>query len=143
MVPIEPEIIFWIASSSRFNHRLTGANDCPLGFVMSAVKISDYTGAAALLDDLPIGPPPRPRERPPLPDADLVADMRALVAGLPTYGCRRRVHTLLRDVRDLVVATVEHRYRQVHRVPEPIEWMTDNGSCYTSCDTRGFARDAG
>jgi putative transposase len=34
-------------------------------------------------------PPPRPRGRPPLPDADLVADIRALVADLPTYGYRR------------------------------------------------------
>ena len=168
-------------------------------------------------------PPPRPRGRPPLPDADLVADIRALVADLPTYGYRR-VHALLRrqaettgraspnpkrvyrvmkvhglllqrdgerreerrhdgrvavdqrntrwcsdgleiacdngekvrvafaldccdreamghvattagitaeDVRDLMVATVEHRYGQVNRVPEPIEWLTDNGSCYT------------
>lgn len=40
-------------------------------------------------------PPPRPRGRPPLPDADLVGDIRALVAGLPTYGYRR-VHALLR-----------------------------------------------
>jgi transposase InsO family protein len=44
------------------------------------------------------------------------------------------------DVRDLMVATVEHRYGQVNRVPEPIEWLTDNGSCYTARDTRAFAR---
>lgn len=180
-------------------------------------------------------PPPRPRGRPPLPDAELVADIRALVADLPTYGYRR-VHALLRrqaettgraspnpkrvyrvmkvhglllqrdgerreerrhdgrvavdrcntrwcsdgleiacdngekvrvafaldccdreamghvattggitaaDVRDLMVATVEHRYGQVNRVPEPIEWLTDNGSCYTARDTRAFARDIG
>jgi putative transposase len=30
------------------------------------------------------------------------------------------------DVQDLMVATVEHRYGQVNRVPEPIEWLTDN-----------------
>jgi len=40
-------------------------------------------------------PPPRPRGRPPLPGAELVADIRALVAELPTYGYRR-VHALLR-----------------------------------------------
>ena len=40
-------------------------------------------------------PPPRPRGRPPLPDAELVAEIRALVADLPTYGYRR-VHALLR-----------------------------------------------
>ena len=33
------------------------------------------------------------------------------------------------DVQDLMVATVEHRYGRVNRVPEPIEWLTDNGSC--------------
>jgi hypothetical protein len=40
-------------------------------------------------------PPPRPRGRPPLPGAELVADIRMLVAGLPTYGYRR-AHALLR-----------------------------------------------
>jgi putative transposase len=29
-------------------------------------------------------PPPRPRGRPPLPDVELVADIRLLVANLPT-----------------------------------------------------------
>lgn len=179
--------------------------------------------------------PPQPRGRPPLPDAGLVADIRALVAELPTYGYRR-VHALLRrqaeasgraapnpkrvyrvmklhglllqrhsgrgeerrhdgriavdtrnsrwcsdgleigcdngekvrvafaldccdreamsyvattggitaeDVRDLMVATVEHRFGQVNRLPSTIEWLTDNGSCYTANDTRRFARDIG
>jgi len=169
-------------------------------------------------------PPPRQRGRPPLPDAELVADIRALVAELPTYGYRR-VHALLRrqaqetgraapnpkrvyrimkvhglllqphngkgeerrhdgrvavdhrntrwcsgaleiacdngekvrvaftldccdreamghvattgsitaeDVQDLMVATVEHQYGAVNRLPEPIEWLSDNGSCYTA-----------
>ena len=40
------------------------------------------------------------------------------------------------DVQDLMVTTVEHRYGQVNRVPEPIEWLTDNGSCYTVRNTR-------
>jgi putative transposase len=180
-------------------------------------------------------PASRPRGRPPLPDAELVADIRALVADLPTYGYRRvhallrreaektgrdapnpkrvyrvmKVHRLLlqrdgerreerrhdgrvavdlrntrwcsdgleitwpqrregacclrarllrprghgtrgndgrhhrRDVQDLMVATVEHRYGQVNRVPEPIEWLTDNGSCYTARNTRAFARGIG
>jgi putative transposase len=34
-------------------------------------------------------PPPRRRGRPPLPDAEQVADIRVLVADLPTYGYRR------------------------------------------------------
>lgn len=170
-----------------------------------------------------------------MPDTDLVADIRALIADLPTYGYRR-VHALLRrqaeesgrsapnpkrvyrvmklhglllqrhsgrgeerrhdgriavdtrntrwcsdgleigcdngekvrvafaldccdreamsyvattsgitaeDVRDLMVATVEHRFGQVNRAPSEIEWLTDNGSCYTAHDTRRFARDIG
>ncbi len=47
------------------------------------------------------------------------------------------------DVQDLLVATVEHRYGHVNRLPKPIEWLTDNGSCYTARDTRTFARDIG
>ena len=34
-------------------HAVTDANGRPLSFFMIAGKISDYTGAAALLDDLP------------------------------------------------------------------------------------------
>ena len=179
--------------------------------------------------------PLRRRGRPPLPDAELVAEIRMAIAELPTYGYRR-VHALLRrqaektgragpnqkrvyrvmkvhglllqrhsgrhderrhdgrvavdqrntrwcsdgleiacdngekvrvafaldccdreamghvattggitaeDVQDLIVATVEHRYGRVNRVPEPIEWLSDNGSCYTARDTRAFARDIG
>ena len=47
------------------------------------------------------------------------------------------------DVQDLMVATVEHRYGQVNRVPEPIEWLTDQGSCYTARNTPAFARGIG
>jgi len=152
--------------------------------------------------------PPRRRGRSPLPDAELVADIRALVADLPTYGYRR-VHALLlqphsgkgeerrpdsrvavdrrntrwcsdaleigcdngekvriafaldrcdreamghvattggiaaEDLRDLMVATVEHRFGPVNRLAEPIEWLSDNGSPYVVGDTRRFARDIG
>ena len=177
---------------------------------------------------------PRRRGRPPLPDAEMLADIRRLIADLPTYGYRR-VHALLRreaeengraapnlkriyrimklhglllqrhsgrgadrrhegriavatrnsrwcsdgleigcdnekvriafaldccnreamsyvattggitaeDVRDPMVATVEHRFGQVNALPHAIEWLTDNGSCYTAHDTRRFARDIG
>ena len=47
------------------------------------------------------------------------------------------------DVRDLMVATVEHRFGQVNALPHAIEWLTDNGNCYTAHDTRRFARDIG
>ncbi len=34
------------------------------------------------------------------------------------------------DVPDLMVATVEHRFGPVNKVPSPILWLTDNGGCY-------------
>ena len=47
------------------------------------------------------------------------------------------------DVRDLMVAAVEHRFGRVNRLPITIEWLSDNGSCYVSGDTRSFAQDIG
>jgi putative transposase len=34
------------------------------------------------------------------------------------------------DVRDLMVAAVEHRFGRVNRLPVTIEWLSDNRSCY-------------
>ena len=48
-----------------------------------------------------------------------------------------------KDVRDLMVAAVEHRFGPVIRLPGPIEWLTDNGSCFVARETRRFARDIG
>ena len=47
------------------------------------------------------------------------------------------------DVRDLMLAAVEHRFGLVNRLPVTIEWLTDNGSCYVAGETRSFARDIG
>lgn len=47
------------------------------------------------------------------------------------------------DVRDLMVAAVEQRFGRVNRLPQPIEWLSDNGSPYVARDTRTFARDIG
>ena len=47
------------------------------------------------------------------------------------------------DVRDLMVAAVEHRFGQVNHLPGAIEWLTDNGSCYVARDTKRFARSIG
>ena len=47
------------------------------------------------------------------------------------------------DVRDLMVAAIEQRFGQINRLPTPIEWLTDNGSCYTATETRNFAKDIG
>jgi transposase InsO family protein len=48
-----------------------------------------------------------------------------------------------KDVRDLMVAAVEHRFGRVNRLPLTIEWLSDNGSCSIAGDTRSFARDIG
>jgi putative transposase len=42
-----------------------------------------------------------------------------------------------------MVTAVEHRFGRLNRLPETIEWLSDNGSCYTAADTRRFARDIG
>ncbi|TMJ14496.1 MAG: DDE-type integrase/transposase/recombinase, partial [Alphaproteobacteria bacterium] len=47
------------------------------------------------------------------------------------------------DVRDLMVAALEHRFGRLNRLPVEIEWLTDNGSCYIARETRRFARDVG
>ena len=39
------------------------------------------------------------------------------------------------DVRDLMVAAVEHRVGMVTRLPVTIEWLSDNGSCYIAGNT--------
>ena len=47
------------------------------------------------------------------------------------------------EVRDLMVAAVEHRFGRVNRLPRPIEWLTANGSGDVAAETRRFARDFG
>ncbi|MGC0055728.1 IS3 family transposase (plasmid) [Brucella pituitosa] len=175
------------------------------------------------------------RGRPPLPDAELVAEIEAIITGLPTYGYRR-VHAVLRrkaihesraypnvkrvyrvmkahslllqchtgdyesrkhdgkvsvehsnlrwcsdgfeigcdnkekvrvafaldccdrealghvattqgiksqDVQDLAIMAVEYRFGQVNALPQAIEWLTDNGSCFIAKDTKSLLRDIG
>ena len=47
------------------------------------------------------------------------------------------------EVRDLMVAAVEHRFGPVDRLPQTIEWLTDNGSRYIATETRRFTREIG
>ena len=47
------------------------------------------------------------------------------------------------DVCDLMVTAVEHRFGKVNRLPQTIEWLTDNGSCFIAGPTRRFAREIG
>ncbi|MCV3739512.1 IS3 family transposase [Rhizobium sp. TRM96647] len=177
----------------------------------------------------------RARGRPPLPDRELVADIKAIIADMPTYGYRR-VHAILRrnarkdgrswpnakrvyrvmklhnlllvrhtgaaddrlhdgqvaversnirwcsdgfeigcdnkekvrvafaldccdreaiahvattegiksqDVQDLVITAVENRFGRINMLSEPIEWLTDNGSCFIARDTASLLRDIG
>jgi putative transposase len=46
-------------------------------------------------------------------------------------------------IRDLMVEAVEGRFGPVNRAPREIEWLSDNGSCYTALETRSFARELG
>lgn len=47
------------------------------------------------------------------------------------------------DVRDLMVAAVEHRFGRVNRLPQLFEWLSGNISPYAARETRGFAREIG
>lgn len=46
------------------------------------------------------------------------------------------------DVRDVMLAAVEHRFGQ-ERPPYAVQWLSDNGSAYTAEETRRFAREIG
>jgi transposase InsO family protein len=47
------------------------------------------------------------------------------------------------DVRDLMLAALEHRFGPVNRLPITVEWLSDNESCYLAGETRSFTRDIG
>ena len=47
------------------------------------------------------------------------------------------------DVQDLMVTAVEYRFGPVNRLPETIEWLSDNGSCYIAHETKSLAREMG
>ena len=46
------------------------------------------------------------------------------------------------DIRDMMLEAVEKRFRAC-QAPQPVEMLSDNGSCYTAKDTRIFARQLG
>jgi putative transposase len=46
-------------------------------------------------------------------------------------------------VRDLMIESVEHRFGTIARLPHRVEWLSDNGSCYTATETRVFAQEMG
>jgi transposase InsO family protein len=46
-------------------------------------------------------------------------------------------------VRDLMVESIEARFGSILRLPHAVEWLSDNGSCYTATETVSFAKDMG
>lgn len=47
------------------------------------------------------------------------------------------------DVQDLAILAVEKRFGLVNTLPETIEWLTDNGSCFIARDTKTLLKDIG
>jgi putative transposase len=46
-------------------------------------------------------------------------------------------------VRDLMIESVERRFGTIAKLPHRVEWLSDNGSCYTARGTIAFAQDMG
>ena len=46
-------------------------------------------------------------------------------------------------VGDLMMQAVEKRFGSNGKPAKTIEWLTDNGSCYTASETRSFAKELG
>jgi putative transposase len=46
-------------------------------------------------------------------------------------------------VGDLMMQAVEKRFESNGKPPKTIERLTDNGSCYTTAETRSFAKQLG
>ncbi len=46
-------------------------------------------------------------------------------------------------IRDLMVQSLEARFGPSNRLPHPIEWLSDNGSCYTAKEIREFSKIVG
>ena len=44
---------------------------------------------------------------------------------------------------DLMMQAVEYRFGAGSTAQTPIEWLSDNGSCYTAIETRTFAKQLG
>lgn len=46
-------------------------------------------------------------------------------------------------IRDLIVQSTEARHGMIDRLPEPIEWLSDNGPAYIARETVAFAESVG
>jgi putative transposase len=47
------------------------------------------------------------------------------------------------DVQDLMITAVEYRFGPVNRLPQIIEWLSDNGLGYIAHETKSLAREMG
>lgn len=53
-------------------------------------------------------------------------------------------HLVSEDIQDLIALSVEHRFGSgVLQLPNPLQWLSDNGPQYTAKDTQAFAKDFG
>jgi transposase InsO family protein len=46
-------------------------------------------------------------------------------------------------IRDLMAESVLYRFGSVNKLPKAIQWLSDNGSCYTARETVRFGRELG
>ena len=46
-------------------------------------------------------------------------------------------------IRDLMIESVEYRFGDVDKMPGPIQWLSDNGPCYTARKTVALGRALG
>lgn len=46
-------------------------------------------------------------------------------------------------IRDLMAETILYRFNTSNKLPHSIQWLSDNGSCYTAKDTVKFGRSMG
>ena len=46
-------------------------------------------------------------------------------------------------IRDLMTQSMEYRFGRVNEVPQPLQWLSDNGPCYTANATVTFGRILG
>jgi transposase InsO family protein len=43
-------------------------------------------------------------------------------------------------VRDLMTETIEQRFGKIDKLPHPVQWLSDNGPCYTARETVAYGR---
>jgi transposase InsO family protein len=49
----------------------------------------------------------------------------------------------LQMIQDLMLQSVGHRFGSLEKASRPIEWLSDNGFCYTAAETQALAKSLG